>query len=707
MFLLLLLACPALQAPVGPAPVPWPATKRDVVTDTLFGEQISDPYRWLEDEKSPEVQSWVDEQDGYTRRYLGAIPGRTALSDRFRELYFVDQVGTPVMTDSRLFYGHQFPDKNKSMLVYREAGAAETVLLDPNGWSTDGTVSLGDWYPTEDGSKVAYQRNENNSDEAVLHVIDVATGEVSKVDVIVGAKYASVSWTRDGKGFYYEWLPTDPSIPEDQRPGYTEVRYHALGTDPAKDPIIHPALKDPTSFLESSLSFDGRYLLIYRFHGWTATDVYFKDLGAPGAAPLTGPTEFQPLVVGNKALYSVIPWQDQFYIATDDGAPRSRILVADPKNPAREAWKELIAEQPNATLEGFDIVGGHLVLAYLRDVASVLKVHSLDGKELRELPLPTIGTASLPSGQPDQDQAWFSFSTFSQPREVYQTSIRDGGSTVWAKVNIPADTSKYQVDQVFYTSKDRKKIPMFLVHRKDVTPNGNVPTLLYGYGGFEVSLTPTFRSSILPWLDMGGVYAVANIRGGGEYGKEWHEAGMRFNKQNVFDDFILAVEHLISSGWTRSERLAIYGGSNGGLLVGAVMTQRPDLWGAVICGVPLLDMLRYHLFGSGRTWVEEYGSAENEAEFRNILAWSPYQRVKEATSYPSLLMMASDHDDRVDPLHARKFVAAMQHAQLDPAVPMLLRVERNAGHGGSDNVSKSVESSADMYAFLKERLGVR
>ena len=641
MSLLLLLACPALQSPTGPAPAPWPDSRREVVTDSIFGEQISDPYRWLEDEKSPEVQGWVEAQDSYTRRYLGAIPGRQALADRFRELYFVDQVGTPVMTDSRLFYGHQLPDKNKSMLVYREAGSAEKVLLDPNGWSADGTVSLGDWYPTEDGSKVAFQRSENNSDEAELRVTDVATQEVSKIDVIAGAKYASVSWTPDGKGFYYEWLPTDPSIPEDQRPGYTEIRYHALGTDPAKDPIIHPALKDPTTFLESSLSFDGRYLLVYRFHGWTAADVYFKDLGSPGAAPLTGPTEFQPL------------------------------------------------------------------MAFLKDVASVLKVYALDGKEIREIPLPTIGTASLPSGQPDQDQAWFSFSTFSQPREVYQTSIRDGGSTVWAKVNIPADTSKYQVDQVFYTSKDRKKIPMFLVHRKDVTPNGNVPTLLYGYGGFEVSLTPGFRSSILPWLDMGGVYAVANIRGGGEYGKEWHEAGMRFNKQNVFDDFIGAGEYLVQSGWTRSERLAIYGGSNGGLLVGAVMTQRPDLWGAVICGVPLLDMLRYHLFGSGRTWIEEYGSAEVEPEFRNLLAWSPYQKIKDATAYPALLMMASDHDDRVDPLHARKFVAAMQHAQVDPATPMLLRVERNAGHGGSDNVSKSVESSADMYAFLKERLGVR
>ncbi|WP_223755642.1 prolyl oligopeptidase family protein [Myxococcus sp. RHSTA-1-4] len=675
----------------------YPATRAEQVVDTLHGVQVADPYRWLEQEKAPEVQEWMKAQDALARGQLAKMPGRDALVRRFTELFYVDSISPPARRGGRYFYIRTHKDKEKAVLYWREGEkGAEKVLLDPNTWSKDGTVSMGTWAPSWDGKKLVFAQKPNAADEAVLHVMDVDSGEWSKVDVIEGAKYASPRWTPDSKGFYYEWLPTDPSIPVDARPGYTTIRFHKLGTDPKDDALVHPRTGDPTTFLQSDLSRDGRYLFVYVIRGWSENDVYWKR---------PGEKDFRLLVKGQGAKYSVNAWKDRFYVTTDEGAPRQRVFEVDPAKPERAAWKEIVPEDKVASLQGVNIVGGHLALEYLKDATTEVRVATLKGQPVRTVPLPSVGAASNLVGLEDEDEAYFVFTSFTTPRLVFKTSVASGKTEEWARVELPMDPSLYTTQQVFYTSKDGTRVPMFLVHRKDLKRDGAAPTLLYGYGGFNVSMEPVFRGSILPWLDAGGVYAVANLRGGGEYGKDWHEAGRLHRKQNVFDDFHAAAEYLVREKYTQPRRLAIHGGSNGGLLVGAAMTQRPELYGAVVCAVPLLDMVRYHLFGSGRTWIPEYGSAEKGEDFPTLHAYSPYHRVRADVRYPALLMMSADHDDRVDPMHARKFVAAMQNAPGNPS-PVLLRIEMNAGHGGADQVAKNIESSADLYAFLFQTLEV-
>ena len=675
----------------------YPATRSESVVDTLHGVKVADPYRWLEDEKAAEVQGWMKAQDAFAREHLGRLPGREALARRFAELYYYDAVSPPAVRGNRFFFSRKHKDKEKSVVYWREGEQGEEkVLLDPNTWSPDGTVSLGTWAPSWDGKKLAFARRPNAADEAILHVLDVDTGTWSEVDVIEGAKYASVDWTPDGTAFYYEWLPTDPSIPVSERPGYTEFRLHRLGTDPKTDTVVHPRTGDPKTFLDGELSRDGKYLFIYVIRGWSENDVYWKRVGEK---------DFRLLAKGQGAKYGVFSWQDQFYIVTDEGAPRQRVFKASPEKPERAAWKELVPEDPKGTLEGVNLVGGHLALNYLKDVVNELRVVTLEGKPVRTVALPGVGVASSLLGREDRDDAYFIFDALTSPPQVYKTSVSTGKTALWARVELPIQPERFKVRQVFYPSKDGTQVPLFLVHRKDLKQDGTNPTLLNGYGGFNISMQPSFRASIYPWLEAGGVYALVALRGGGEYGKEWHEAGRLHRKQNVFDDFHAAAEYLVREGYTRPEKLAITGGSNGGLLVGAAMTQRPELYGAVVCAVPLLDMVRYHLFGSGRTWIPEYGTAEQAADFPVLHAYSPYHHVRAGVRYPPLLMLAADHDDRVDPMHARKFVAAVQAAS--PSSLSLLRIESNAGHGGADQVAKAIESSADTYAFLFEVLGVR
>ncbi|NTX17458.1 S9 family peptidase [Myxococcus sp. CA056] len=675
----------------------YPATRVDAVVDTVHGVPVSDAYRWLEDEKAPEVQAWMKAQDAVAREALAKVPGRDALVRRFRELFYVDSISMPSRRAGRYFYMRTHKDKEKAVLYWRDGEkGAEKVLLDPNGWSQDGSVSLGTWAPSWDGKKLVFAQKPNAADEAVLHVMDVDSGQWSKADVIEGAKYAQPRWTPDSKGFYYEWLPTDASIPVDARPGYTTLRFHALGEDPAKDALVHPHTGDPSTFLQGDLSRDGQFLFVYVLRGWNENDIYWKR---------PGEKDFRLLVKGQGARYTALAWKGRFYVNTDEGAPRQRVFEVDPANPARASWKEIVPEDPVASLQTMNIVGGHLALEYMKDATTVIRVTTLRGKPVREVELPGVGAASNLSGLEDEDEAYFVFTSFTTPRRVYKTSVQSGKSELWAQVELPMDPTAYTVDQVFYPSKDGTRVPMFLVYRKGLKRDGDAPTLLYGYGGFNVNMEASFRASILPWLDAGGVYAVANLRGGGEYGTSWHEAGRQANKQNVFDDFHAAAEYLIREKYTQPRRLAIQGGSNGGLLVGAAMTQRPELYGAVVCQVPLLDMVRYHLFGSGRTWIPEYGTAEKAEDFRTLHAYSPYHHVRSDVRYPALLMMSADHDDRVDPMHARKFIAAVQNAPggLSPA---LLRIEMNAGHGGADQVAKSIESSADQYAFLFQALEV-
>ncbi|TNF37093.1 MAG: S9 family peptidase [Deltaproteobacteria bacterium] len=704
--------------------LPIPRTPRQPVADLLHGVRVEDPYRWLEDPTTPDTRAWVDAQNDRARAALAELTGRDRLARRFAELFYVDAVSAPHHRGDRYFYTRRHKSQEKSIVYWREGDGPEHVLIDPNTLSEDGSVSLGGWYPSEDGQKVAYKLKENNADESTMHVRDVASGEDSPVDVIIGAKYADARWLADGSGFFYTWLPTDPAIPVADRPGYAEVRFHRLGTPAASDPVVFPATGSPRTFIGPSVSRDGRWLAVYIQHGWNATDIWFKDLTAPDAASPDAPVDpeavktlstaewiatnarahgFAPLMVGVEALAEVDFHAGVFYLMTNDGAPRYRVFAVDPANVARDAWREIVPEV-DATLESARVMGGHLVLRYLDAASSKLEVRRLDGAFVRRVPLPGIGTVDGVVGTEDDDAAWFSFSSFTRPPEIYQTSIADGGAALWAKVEMPVDTSGFVVEQVWYPSRDGTPISMFIVSKKGTPRNGDNPTLLYGYGGFNVSLTPSYASSVVIWLEQGGVYAVPNLRGGAEYGEAWHQAGMGASKQNVFDDFIGAAEYLIAEGWTRPERLAIRGGSNGGLLVGAAMTQRPDLFGAVICAVPLLDMVRYHLFGSGKTWIPEYGSADDPAEFATLLRYSPYHNVSRGVRYPALLMAAADSDDRVDPMHARKFTAAIQWASAS-ARPVLMRVEKNAGHGGADLVQKTVESYADQWAFLLWQIG--
>ncbi|HEX4456254.1 MAG TPA: prolyl oligopeptidase family serine peptidase [Kofleriaceae bacterium] len=695
---------PEVAMPSSPTPThPWPHSRTVDVAETIHGKTIRDPYRWLEDETAPEVQAWMTSEDDYARGVLATLPGRDELATRLTQLFYFDAVGAPTHRHGRYFFTRRHADKEKSIVYWKQGpndkDGVEHVLFDPNTWSADSSKGLHGWYPSWDGARVAYQVSEHNSDETVMHVIDVATGK-DTADVIPGTKYSGASWTPDNKGFYYVWVPpVGNGVGVAERPGFAELRFHALGSDPASDPIIHEATKNPETFLGGGISRDGHWLFCTVQHGWNSSDVFFRDAHKPGP--------WQPLVTGVDANFSLVAvYKDKLYIHTNDGAPRYRIMVADPHKPDRAAWKELVP-QSDATMETAGIVGGHLAVTYLDHASSKLSVFALDGKHVRDVALPGIGTSSGLSGDEDEDTAYFEYTSFTEPQIIFKTSVATGKTSEWARIKLPIDTSGFVTDQVFYPSKDGTKISMFVIHRKDVKLDGTNPTILYGYGGFSVSMSPGYASSRMVWLEHGGVYAIPNLRGGGEYGEEWHKAGMRLAKQNVFDDFIAAAQYLIDQKWTSKQHLAIAGGSNGGLLVGATVAERPDLVKAVICAVPLLDMLRFHLFGSGKTWVPEYGSAEDPQEFAALYAYSPYRIAVDAgpRAYPAILFDSADHDDRVDPMHARKLAAVIQADQTADA-PILLRIERNSGHGGADMVKSQVDRYADQFAFLLHELSV-
>ncbi len=710
-----LLACAPKRDPEGPGsasvvPEPGsprpPPTRRQEVVETLHGERWVDPYRWLEDGSSPEVVNWLQGQNAATRALLHRNPARPALVKRLESLLYVSSSTAPVKRGQRLFYLKTRPELEKAILCFREATGPERVLLDPNHWAPGDRTSLGVWVPSPSGKRLAFATKPNAADEATLHLLDVDTGSWSTVDDIPGAKYAEPHWAPDEGSFYYEWLPTDPSVPVAERPGHTEVRLHRVGSPAAQDLLIHPRTGNPATFLQSQLSRDGRYLFVSILHGWSENELFWMRPGKD--------RQFRPLVSGRGrgVRYEVIAWNDRLYLFTDEGAPRGRVFEVSPRRTERTAWKELVPQDPSATLREVSILGGKLALLYLKDASSEIRLTSLDGSDVKVLPIPSFsavnpGVEAEGSliGSEDDDTFFFQLSNFTRPRQILRASV------LWNTVQLddrsrqtqlPFDPAPYVAEQIFFASKDGTRIPMFLVHRRDWVKDGHNPVLLNGYGGFNLSITPDFRAQIVPWLEAGGVFALANLRGGGEYGTAWHEAGRRERKQNVFDDFLGAAQWLVDQKITEPRRLAITGRSNGGLLVGAAMTQKPELFGAVVCGVPLLDMLRYHRFGSGMTWTPEYGSADaSEEEYRYLRAYSPYQALRPGQRYPPLLMMAADRDDRVDPMHARKFVAALQQGS-----PAYLRVEANAGHKGADRVRQTVEASADEYSFLFDKLGI-
>ncbi len=696
----------AAASPSAPTEVPmpkhpWPSTRKDSIVDTIHGKQVADPYRWLEDEHAPAVVEWMKQQDDYARSEIAKLPGREDIAARLRELFYYDAISAPTHEKGRYFYTRKHANKEKTVVYWKQGeNGSEHILFDPNTWSTDGTKGLGGWWPSHDGKYVAYSVKENNSDETTTRIQEVATGK-DLPDAIEGTKYSGASWTPDGKGFYYTWVPpVGGKVTIAERPGFAEVRFHKLGTDVAKDPVIHPATGSAKTFIGGDISRDGHWLIVAIQHGWNSSDVFIKDARA-------AKSEWQTLVKGTDATYSVDAWKDQLYVTTNEGAPRYRVFKVDPKKLQRDAWKEIIPEG-EATIDSARIVGGHLVLSYLRNAQTEMSVHTLDGKLVRKVDLPALGTSGGISGNPDEDTGYFAYTSFTEPQVIYKTSIKTGKVTEWARVKLPLDTSQLAAEQVFFPSKDGTRISMFLLYKKGTQKTGKNPTILYGYGGFNVNMTPGFASSRAIWLERGGMYAIPNLRGGGEYGEDWHRAGMLLKKQNVCDDFIGAAEFLIKEGWTSREHLAISGGSNGGLLVGAAVAQRPDLFRAVICAVPLLDMIRFHLSGSGKTWVPEYGSAEDPEQFAAIYAYSPYRIAVDAgpRAYPAVMFDSADHDDRVDPAHARKLAAVLQELQTaDPAKnPILLRIERNAGHGGADMVKQQVERVADQLVFLQSVL---
>jgi prolyl oligopeptidase len=690
--------------PMPTLPLTYPPTRTVDAFDIHFGVKVPDPYRWLEDGKSPEVQKWLGAQNKLAHSYLDALPGREALRKRFSELFRIDTISAPGREGDRYFYMKHAAKQEKAVLYWRSAtdpNAAEHVLIDPNLFIAKDNASLGGTSVTLDGKLLAYTLHPNNADEATLYVKNVETGQDLPGEVIEGAKYAEASWLPDGSGFVYTYLPPgDPDHPEN-RPGLAVVRYHKLGTDPKKDVVIHDKTGDPTKFIGADVSRDGKWIFFEQENGANRNDLYYQPLKGEPTAGIAD--SWKPIMVGKDFSYSLEAWKGQGYIITNEDAPHYRVFKVSLDDPRRSNWKEIIPESPKLVIQDVSVVGGRLVLNGLENIMSRIEILDLDGKLIRDLKLPGIGTAGA-GGDPDHDELFYDFENFVQPPEIFQTSVTDEKQTLWARINFPVDPSPYVAEQKFFASKDGTQVPMFVVHRKDMPFDGSTPFMLYGYGGFDISLLPGFKAGYYPWLEAGGGFAIVNLRGGGEFGEQWHQDGMLLKKQNVFDDCIAAAEYLIRSGYTQPERLAVRGGSNGGLLVGAVITQRPDLFRAAVCEAPLLDMVRYTLYDGGKTWIPEYGSPEDPDQFKALLAYSPYHNVKRGTAYPSVLFCTPQNDDRVAPMHAFKMTAELQAATSSPH-PILLRLETQSGHGGGDQTSKTIDYGTDIWSFMIHELG--
>jgi prolyl oligopeptidase len=691
-------------------PADPPKAKVAPVEDIVQGRKISDRYRYLENPNDPDTKLYVEQELSYTRALLDPLPGRDKIKTRLAQLLAIGSVGAPQMGGKYYFHTRREGNQNQPILYVREGlQGDDRVLVDVNKLADDGTTALDWWYVSDDGKYVAYGTSASGSEISTLRVIETASGKLLP-DAIERTRAASLAWKPDNSGFFYTRYPKKGEVPAGQEVYYRHVFYHALGTDAAADPLIFGAGRDPESWPNVSLSEDGRWLLIDEEHGWTKTELFLQDLTSRNP-----PVE---ITSGKDFLYSADFYAGKLYITTNEDAPRYRVLVADlshdATNARRENWKELIP-QTDAVLQSASVTGGKLLAQYEHNATSELKLFGLDGKKLADIPLPAIGNVFSLSGRYDRKEIFFGFQSFTVPPSVYRVDLTDAltdvKSALWAKVEAPSiDSSAYDVQQVWYTSKDGTKVPMFVVGKKGIERNGKNPTLLTGYGGFNVSLTPSFNRSMYLWMEHGGVYAVANLRGGAEFGEDWHRAGMLEKKQNVFDDFIAAGEYLISQKYTDRDHLAIQGGSNGGLLMGAMITQRPDLFRAVVCAVPLLDMLRYQNFQIAKLWIPEYGSADDPKQFESLYAYSPYHHVKPGQEYPAILFMTGDTDTRVDPMHAKKMAALMQAEAKNGASrekPILLRIETKAGHGQGKPVTKQIEESTDMYSFLFWQLGVK
>ncbi len=690
----------ALAATAQEPKLHYPETKRVDHTDDYFGTKVPDPYRWLEEDvrKSKDVEDWVAAQNKVTEAYLESIPQRDAIRKRITELWNYERYSPPFKEGGKYFFSKNDGLQNQNVLYVQESLDAEPrVLLDPNTWSKDGTVALAGLEVSDDARLAAYGVAEAGSDWNTWKVLDVTTGKPLS-DELKWVKFSGASWTKDGKGFYYSRFPEpDPGAAFQSLNLHQKLYYHKLGTPQAEDRLVYtPA--DPKWGVGGDVTEDGKYLVISVSDGTTSRKarIAYQDLAAPDAKPVDLIDNFENkfFFVGNDG--------PVFFFRTDWQAPRNRLIAIDTRKPDRADWKVVVPESKDA-LQGVGLVGDKFICEYLQDAKTAVKVYAMDGKFERDVALPGIGTASGFHGKRKDKETFYGFSSFATPPSIYRYNVVTGESKLLRQAKVKFDPADYEVRQVFYHSKDGTRIPMFVAHKKGLKLDGTNPTLLYGYGGFDISLTPGFSASRLAWMEMGGVLAVANLRGGGEYGEEWHRAGTKLHKQNVFDDFIAAAEYLIARKYTSPKKLAIQGGSNGGLLVGAVMTQRPDLFGACLPAVGVMDMLRFQKFTAGRYWVDDYGSSDNKEEFEALYKYSPYHNLKPGTRYPATLVTTADHDDRVVPGHSFKFIAMLQYCQAGDS-PVLARIETRAGHGAGKPTTKLIEEVADQWAFLVKNL---
>jgi prolyl oligopeptidase len=684
---------PAPPAPLRPA---YPPTPRGDEVELLHGETIPDPYRWLENGDDPATQAWTAEQNALTGRMLESVPGRERIRARLDQLLAIGALSAPEPVRGRYFYQRRDGRQNQPVLYVREGrDGADRALIDPNRLDPEGTTALDWFYPSEDGRLLAYGISENGSEQSVLHVLEVESGALLP-DRIPRTRAADLAWLPDGTGFYYTRYPAPGEVGAGEEHYHRAVYFHRLGTDPASDPLVfRPAEKEHWPGV--SLSPDGRWLVIGVARTFDQTDLYLQDLVA-GSAPVAVARDLPATFDGEVV-------RGRLYLRTNLDAPTYRLYLLDPERPARDGWREIIPPRADAVLESVRITGSALAVSYLERASSRLRLADLEGGGMREVPLPAIGSLFGLSGEWDGEELFYGFTSYTVPPTVYRLDLRSGASELWRRVEADLDPAGYEVRQATYQSADGTPVTMFVVSRTGLVQDGSNPVYLTGYGGFNISMTPAFSRSLLLWLERGGVVAIPNIRGGGEYGEAWHQGGMLGRKQNSFDDFIAAAEWLIREGYTRPERLAAAGGSNGGLLMGAVLTQRPDLFAAVVVQVPLLDMLRYHRFLIARLWIPEYGSAEDPGQFRWLLAYSPYHRVRDGVPYPAVLLATAESDTRVDPMHARKMAARLQAATGSDR-PVLLRLEARAGHGAGKPLNKVLEELTDTWAFVFWQLGV-
>ena len=685
-------------APVPATPLVYPITARVNVKDNYHDTVVEDPYRWLEDLDSEATRRWVESQNQISRPRLESIPHRAWLKTRLTALWNYERFGVPIRRGRQYFFLHNDGKQNQNVLLVSDsAQSAGRVLFDPNSVRDDATVSLSEFEPNEQGTVVAYALSDGGTDWQIWKFRRVSDGQ-DLTDTLHYTKFWGVSWARDGSGVYYDRYPV---LPDGKGNGAARpaVYFHRLGESQEQDQLVYEVTDHPTRIPVGRVSDDGRYLVITQFDGYEKNAVSILDLRKPAATA-------KPLFYAWDALYDFVGSQGELlYFLTTKNAPQRRLIVVDAQKPAATAWPTVVPEQ-NTALDSVELVGGRLIAKYVRDAHSLVRVYDTSGKSLGEVALPGLGAVAGFTGEVGDSETFYSYTDYLTPLQVFHYDIQTNSSTLWRKPTIDASTDQYVTEQVFYTSKDGTRIPMFITHRRDMVRNGDNALLLYGYGGFSVSLTPAFRASVLAWLEMGGVYAEANLRGGGEYGESWHKAGTLANKQNVFNDFIAAAEYLIRERYTRRARLGIHGRSNGGLLIGAALTQRPDLFGVALPAVGVLDMLRYHTASANaRQWSSDYGLSEDAEQFKALYAYSPYHNVKKATCYPPTLVTTADHDDRVVPWHSFKFTAALQAAQACPN-PILIRVETRAGHGAGKPVWMQIEDFADEWAFAAQALGM-